>query len=57
MKGYHCKPSAGMLWPGDLQPMTYGAIVAGSLQPNNAEEKTIGPFEWTPVKNAWVKTR
>jgi len=53
VKGYHCKPSAGVLWPNDLQPMMTAQLSAGTLQPNNSEEKTIGPFEWTPVKNAW----
>jgi hypothetical protein len=53
VKGYHCKPSAGVLWPNDLQPMSTAQLSAGTLQPNNAEEKTVGPFEWTPVTNAW----
>jgi hypothetical protein len=53
VKGYHCKPSAGVLWPNDLQPMTTTQLSAGTLQPNNTEEKTVGPFEWTPVTNAW----
>ncbi|HEY5674200.1 MAG TPA: hypothetical protein VIR78_10875 [Malonomonas sp.] len=53
VKGYHCKPSAGVLWPNDLQPFTTAQLSAGTLQPNNAEEKTIGPFAWTPVSNAW----
>lgn len=52
VKGYHCKPLAGFLWPNDLQPMTTTELPAGTLQPNNTEEKTIGPFEWIPVKNA-----
>ena len=53
VKGYHCKPSAGVLWPNDLQPFTTQQLPAGTLQPNNTEEKTVGPFEWTPVVNAW----
>jgi len=53
VKGYHCKPSAGLLWPNDLQPFTTPQLSAGTLRPNNAEEKTVGPFEWTPVANAW----
>lgn len=53
VKGYHCKPSAGVLWPNDLQPMTTAQLSAGTLQPNDAEDKTVGPFEWTPVTNAW----
>jgi hypothetical protein len=53
VKGYHCKPSAGLLWPDDLQPLTTPQLPAGPLWPNNAEEKMVGPFEWTPVANAW----
>lgn len=53
VKGFHCKPSAGVLWPNDLQPFTTAQLSAGTLQPNNAEEKIVGPFEWTPVVNAW----
>lgn len=53
VKAYHCKPSAGVLWPNDLQPMTTPQLPAGTLQPNNTEEKIVGPFEWTPVTNAW----
>lgn len=53
VKGFHCKPSAGVLWPNDLQAMTTAQLSAGTLQPNNAEEKMVGPFEWTPVTNAW----
>ena len=53
VKGYHCKPSAGVIWPNDLQPMTTAQLPAGTLQPNDMEEITVGPFEWTPVANAW----
>lgn len=53
VKGFHCKPSAGILWPNDLQPFTTPQLSAGTLQGNNLEEKIVGPFEWTPVVNAW----
>jgi zinc metalloprotease ZmpB len=52
VRGYHCKPSAGLVWPNDLQPMTTAQLAAGTLQPNNAEEKIVGPFVWTPTTNA-----
>lgn len=52
VKGFHCKPSAGLVWPDDLQPMATSELSAGTLQPNNTEEKIIGPFEWTPNENA-----
>jgi zinc metalloprotease ZmpB len=53
VKGFHSKPSAGVFWPNDLQPFTTAQLTAGTLQPNNTEEKVVGPFEWTPVVNAW----
>lgn len=52
VRGFHCKPAAGVLWPVDLQPMTTAQIAVGTLQPNNAEEKLVGPFAWTPATNA-----
>ena len=52
VKAFHSKPSAGLVWPEDLQPMTTPELPAGTLQANNAEEKIVGPFEWTPVENA-----
>lgn len=53
VRGYHCKPSAGLLWPTDLQPMTTPQLAAGSIAPNSSEEKVVGPFEWEPTINAW----
>jgi hypothetical protein len=53
VRGYHCKPSAGLLWPNDLQPMTTPQVAAGSLAANSTEEKVVGPFEWEPTINAW----
>jgi hypothetical protein len=53
VKGYHCKPSAGVLWPSDLQPMTTPEIVVGTLLGKNTQEKIVGPFTWTPINNAW----
>ncbi len=53
VQGYHCRPGAGLLWPDDLQPMTTAQIAVGTLQPNSTEEKVVGPFEWTPVTNAF----
>lgn len=52
VKAFHCKPLAGLVWPDDLQPMTTPELSAGTLQANNAEEKIVGPFAWTPVENA-----
>jgi hypothetical protein len=53
VKGFHCKPSAGVMWPNDLQPMTTSEIVVGTLAGKNTQEKIVGPFKWTPIQNAW----
>lgn len=51
VRGFHSKPLAGHDWPQGLQPMTTPELAAGSVQPNDAEEITVGPFAWTPVAN------
>ncbi|MCO5760993.1 MAG: hypothetical protein NHG36_05720 [Chromatiaceae bacterium] len=51
--GYHTKPGAGLNWPGDFDAFTTASINVGTLNPNNTEEKIVGPFEWTPNINAY----
>jgi hypothetical protein len=47
VSGYHCRPSAGLLWPDDWQAMTTASInVAGPLEPGSST--LVGPFQWTP---------
>jgi hypothetical protein len=53
VRGYHCRPSAGVVWPNDFQPLTTAALPAGTLDANNSEEKIVGPFQWTPITNAF----
>ncbi|WP_406661464.1 hypothetical protein V7O66_02775 [Methanolobus sp. ZRKC3] len=53
VRGFHCLPGAGLLWPNDFQAMTTPQIVVGGLGANDTEEKIIGPFEWTPNTNAY----
>ena len=53
VRGYHSKPSAGVMWPTGWQSMATSQIFVGTLQPNNAEEKIAGPFSWVPNKNVW----
>lgn len=53
VKAYHCKPSAGVLWPNDLQPMATAQLPAPDVAPNDSATITVGPFEWTPTLNAW----
>lgn len=46
--GYHCRPSAGLVWPDDFEPMTTASLaVPGVLAPGATVE--VGPFEWTPI--------
>lgn len=51
VRAFHTKPGAGLLWPDDFEPFTTAQLSAGSLGPNDTEEKTVGPFEWTPNIN------
>lgn len=45
---YHCRPSAGLVWPDDFEPMTTASLaVPGVLAPGGV--MTVGPFVWTPV--------
>lgn len=53
VRGYHSKPTAGLIWPNDFQPFTTAQIPVGTLAPNNSEEKIVGPFQWTPVINGY----
>jgi hypothetical protein len=48
VSGYHCKPSAGLLWPDDWQAMTTASVnVPGTIAPGASV--LVGPFEWTPT--------
>jgi hypothetical protein len=48
VSGYHCKPSAGLLWPDDWQPMTTASIIVpGAIAPGATT--LAGPFRWTPT--------
>ena len=51
VKGYHCRPSAGVRWPTDFQAFTTPQLPTGTVNPT--EEKIVGPFEWTPTTNVW----
>jgi hypothetical protein len=47
VSGYHCKPSAGLLWPDDWQAMTTASVsVPGTIAPGATI--LVGPFQWTP---------
>jgi zinc metalloprotease ZmpB len=45
--GYHCRPSAGLVWPDDWQPMmTASLTVAGGIP--SGGKALVGPFAWRP---------
>jgi hypothetical protein len=46
--GYHCRPSAGLVWPDDFEPMSTASLaVPGAIAPGATV--LVGPLEWTPV--------
>lgn len=47
VSAYHCRPSAGLVWPDDLEPMTTASLSVPDLVPG--AEAIIGPFEWMPL--------
>lgn len=51
--GYHSKSGGGLTLPTDLQPLSTGQILVGTLAGNNVEEIIIGPFEWIPEINTY----
>jgi len=45
--GYHCRPTAGLVWPDDLHPMrTASLTIPGSIP--SGGQRVVGPFEWRP---------
>ena len=46
VRGWHCRPSAGLVWPDDWSPMTTTSRTIASLVPGAQTE--VGPFEWHP---------
>jgi HYDIN/CFA65/VesB family protein len=51
VRGFHCKPLAGHVWPTDFKNMDTAEIGAPSIQPNGGDEIVVGPFEWVPNPN------
>lgn len=51
VRGFHCKPLAGHVWPTDFTTMDTPEIGAPTIQPNDSEEILVGPFEWVPNPN------
>jgi hypothetical protein len=48
VRAFHCKPSAGLVYPDDWQPMSTAQLPAPDVPANSAAEITVGPFEWEP---------
>ena len=48
VRGFHCRPSAGLVWPNDWQPMVTPRLSAPDVPPSSTMEITVGPFEWVP---------
>jgi hypothetical protein len=48
VKGFHCKPGAGLTWPIDWKPMVTPQVAAPNVAGNNASEIIVGPFKWVP---------
>lgn len=53
VRAYHTKAGAGLNWPADFEALATAQIDVGTVEGNNAEEKIVGPFEWTPTINAY----
>jgi hypothetical protein len=48
VRGHHCRPSAGLVWPDDFKPMATPSLsLAAAISPGS--EALVGPFEWHPT--------
>lgn len=45
--GWHCRPSAGLVWPDDFEPMSTASLAVPDLAPGGSV--VVGPFAWMPV--------
>jgi hypothetical protein len=48
VRAFHCRPSAGLVYPDDWQPMMTAQLAASNVPPNSTAEIQVGPFEWVP---------
>ena len=46
VRGWHCRPAAGLIWPDDWKPMTTTSLTVPSLVPGG--QTIVGPFDWHP---------
>ncbi len=52
VRAFHSRAGAGVSWPNDFQPMTTASINVGTLDGDKTQERVVGPFAWTPVRNS-----
>src|SRR5262245_11305871 len=50
VKAFQADPTIGLVYPTDWKQMTTAQLAAPNIAPNNAAEKIVGPFKWTPTK-------
>lgn len=48
VKGFHCNPGAGLVFPTDWTPMTTPQLAAPNLAAADAVGVVVGPFKWVP---------
>lgn len=48
VKGFHCLPGIGLVYPDDWAPMTTTQLAAPNIAANDSIGVVVGPFEWTP---------
>ena len=48
VKGFHCLPGVGLVYPTDWLPMTTPQLSAPNLAAANSVGEIVGPFQWTP---------
>lgn len=52
VRGFHCRPGAGLIWPTDFTEMSpLGGLSVAGIGAYNSEEIIVGPFEWIPNEN------
>ena len=48
VRAFHSRPSAGLVYPGDWQPMRTAQLAATNVPPHSCAEIRVGPFAWVP---------
>ena len=50
VKGFHCLPGVGLVYPTDWQPMATPQLNAPNLAAGDNVGVVVGPFKWTPAQ-------